>query len=76
MLFDQRTDLSLKNPVALRLYDEEQALPPLTLPPGLEEGLPEGADRGQLLAVLREAGALKREQIALGTKKRPKDGEA
>ena len=76
VLFDQRTDLSLKNPVALRLYDEEQALPPLTLPPGLEEGLPEGADRGQLLAVLREAGALKREQIALGTKKRPKDGEA
>ena len=76
VLFDPRTDLSLKNPVALRLYDDEQALPPLTLPPGLEEGLPEGADRGQLLAVLREAGALKREQIALGTKKRPKDGEA
>lgn len=66
VLFDPRTDLSLKNPVALRLYDEEQDLPPLTLPPALEEGLPEGVNRGQLLAVLREAGVLKREQIALG----------
>ena len=28
-------------------------------------GLPEGADRGQVLAALREAGALKREQIEL-----------
>nr|WP_325212829.1 hypothetical protein [uncultured Oscillibacter sp.] len=66
VLFDPRTDLSRKNPVALRLYDENQALPPLMLPPSMEEALPEGADRGQLLAVLREAGALKREQIALG----------
>ena len=66
VLFDPRTDLTLGNPVALRLYDENQALPPLTLPPSLEEGLPEGADRGQLLAALREAGTLKREQIALG----------
>ncbi len=68
VLFDPRTDLSLGNPVALRLYDEKQALPPLTLPPSLEEALPEGADRGQLLAVLREAGAVKREQISLGGK--------
>ena len=66
ILFDSRTDLSLKNPVALRLYDEKQALPSLTLPPSLEKELPEGADRGQLLAALREAGALKREQIVLG----------
>ena len=56
----------MANPVALRLYDEEQALPPLALPPGMEEAVPPGVDRGQLLAVLREAGALKREQIALG----------
>ena len=34
----------------------------------LLEALPEGADRGQLLAVLREAGAVKREQISLGGK--------
>lgn len=67
VLFDSRTDLSLKNPVALRLYDEKQALPSFTLPPSLEEALPEGVDRGQLLAVLREAGVLKREEIAVGS---------
>jgi len=66
VLFDRRADLSLTNPVALRLYDEGQALPPLALPPELERELPRGADRGQLLAVLREAGALRREQIVLG----------
>jgi len=66
VLFDRRTDLSLKNPVALRLYDEGQALPSLTLPPELEQELPLGADRGQLLAVLRETGAVRREQIVLG----------
>ena len=76
VLFDPRTDLSLTNPVALRLYDEKQALPPLLLPPGMEEELPEGADRGRLLAVLREAGALRREQIVLGVERRPADGEA
>ena len=65
VLFDSRTDLAMKNPVTLRLYDETQPLPVLTLPPELEEGLPQGANRGQLLAVLREAGAVKREQIAL-----------
>ena len=64
VLFDPRTDLG--NPAALRLYDEGQALPPLALPPSLEEALPEGVDRGQLLAVLREAGILRREQIAVG----------
>lgn len=65
VLFDRRTDLSLANPVALRLYDEGQPLPSLTLPPSLEEELPEGVDRGRLLAVLREAGAIRREQIVL-----------
>ena len=68
VLFDPRTDLSMKNPVALRLYDESQALPPLVLPPEAEEALPAGVNRGQLLAVLREAGAVKREQIVLGGK--------
>ena len=65
VLFDQRRDISLANPVVLRLYDEEQILPPLTLPPNLEAELPEGVDRGGLLAVLREAGVIRREQIAL-----------
>ena len=32
----------------------------------LEEKLPEGVNRGQLLAALREAGAVKRDQIAVG----------
>ncbi len=75
-LFDARTDLSLKNSVALRLYDEKQTLPSLALPPSMEEALPEGVDRGQLLAVLREAGVLKREQIALGSGKKLANGEA
>ncbi len=66
ILFAQRTNLSLNNPVVLRLYDEKQALPPLTLPPKLEEEVPKGVNRGQLLAALREAGALRREQIVLG----------
>lgn len=76
VLFDPRTDLSLKNPVVLRLYDEKQALPPLLLPPGMEEELPEGVDRGRLLAALREAGVLRREQIVLGKERRPSNGEA
>lgn len=75
VLFDSRTDLTLKNPVVLRLYDEKQALPALTLPPEAEEALPEGADRGQLLAILREAGALRREQIVLAPGKRSPDRE-
>ncbi len=32
----------------------------------VEEALPQGADRGQRVAALREAGALRREQSALG----------
>lgn len=65
VLFDRRTDLSCRNPVVLPLYDESAPLPPLILPPALEEKLPEGADRGQLLAVLQEAGVLKTGQISL-----------
>lgn len=69
VLFDRRMDLSLGNPVVLRLYDEGQALPALGLPPHLEEELPEGAGRGQLVAVLRETGVLKREQITVEERK-------
>lgn len=64
VLFDARTDL--KNPAALALYDESQPLPPVSLPPAMEEALPPGADRGQMLAALREAGVLRPGQIALG----------
>ena len=65
VLFDQRLDLSMGNPVALRLYDDAAPLPVLSLPPDLEAGFPAGADRGRLLAALREAGALRRDQISV-----------
>ena len=64
VLFDARTDL--KNQAGLALYDESQPLPPVSLPPAMEEALPEGADRGQLLAALREAGVLRPGQTAVG----------
>ena len=64
VLFDARTDL--KNPAVLALYDESQPLPPVSLPPAMEEALPPGADRGQLVAALREAGILRPGQIAVG----------
>lgn len=66
VLFDRRTDLSLRNPAVLPLYDEAAPLPPLALPPALEEKLPEGAGRPQLLAALRETGALRPGQITIG----------
>ena len=69
VLFDARPDLACRNPVVLPLYDESAPLPALALPPVLEEALPEGADRGQLLAALQEAGVLKRGQISLETEK-------
>jgi hypothetical protein len=64
VLFDPRTDLNAPN--ALRLYDETVPLPPLTLPPVLAEQLPDQADRGQLLAALREAGAIKAGALSVG----------
>jgi len=65
VLFDRREDLAdLGN--ALALYDESEPLPPLGVPPALEEKLPAGADRAQLLAVLREAGSLRPGQISVG----------
>lgn len=66
LLFDPRTDLARKNPAVLALYDESQPLPPTSLPPAMEEALPPGTDRGQLLAALREAGILRPGQIAVG----------
>lgn len=40
----------------LCVYDEASPLPPLALPPGLEEQLPAGVNREQLLSLLRESG--------------------
>ena len=64
VLFAPREDCHSRR--ALALYDESQPLPPLLLPPALEEKLPKGCDRGQLLAALREQGTLRLGQIAVG----------
>ena len=65
VMFDPRTDLSRRNPAVLTLYDEQQPLPPTELPPAMEEALPPGANRGQMLAALREAGVLRPGQISV-----------
>lgn len=64
VLFDPRTDLRRKGGAELTLYDEAAPMGRLSLPPALEERLPEGADRGQLLAALLEAGALRPGQVS------------
>ena len=46
------------------LYDENTEMPALLLPPTLEDFLPPGAERNQMLAVLLEAGAIRPGQIA------------
>lgn len=59
VLFDPRTDLAAKNVVVVPLYDEQHPLPKLSLPPALEEQLPPGADRPQLLAALLRSGVIR-----------------
>ena len=54
ILFAPRTDLRRKNPVVLPLYDETAALPPLLLPPALEDQMPAGCSRPQLLAAMND----------------------
>lgn len=67
VLFAPRTDLRRDNPVVVEAYrGAESPLPPLLLPPALEAQLPGGCRRIQLLAALRESGALRPGQIALG----------
>lgn len=64
--FDRRTDLTGNNEEVVALYEgAESAFPPLTVPPSVETQLPAGADRLQLLAALRGAGALAPGQISL-----------
>ena len=67
VLFAARTDLRRNNPVVLPLYDEAAPLPPLLLPPVLEDQLPPGLCRPQLLAALVESGVLRPGQITVGT---------
>lgn len=64
VLFDPRTDLRREGGVTLPLYDEKAPMGALSLPPALEERLPEGVERGQLLSALLEAGALRPEQVS------------
>ena len=67
VLFAPRTDLRRENPVVVEAYrGAETPLPPLLLPTALEQQLPEGCGRIQLLAALRESGALRPGQISLG----------
>lgn len=49
----------------LPLYDEQLPLPALLLPPSIETCLPEGVNRGQLLSVLWEHGALRPGQVTV-----------
>ena len=68
VLFDERAELARREGrVVLDLYDECQPLPPIALPPEVE--LPTGADRGQLLAALREAGAIRPGQLTVDGKR-------
>ena len=66
LLFSPRPELEGKSGTVVRLYDEEAPLPPLLLPPALEEQLPAGCSRVQLLAALAEGGALRAGQITVG----------
>ena len=72
VLFAPRADLHRED--ALRLYDERTPLPGLTLPPPLEEGLPPGVNRGQLLSALREAGVIRPGEILVGDTNPAKKG--
>lgn len=48
----------------LPVWDEAVPIPPLSLPPALEDLLPPDAERTQMLAILLEAGILRPGQIA------------
>lgn len=64
VLFEPRS--GYQDAVRIPVYDETASLPPLALPPALEEQLPAGADRGELLSALREAGAIRPGQVSVG----------
>ena len=63
--FDPRPDCL--GPGRIPLYDGASPMPPLSLPPALEEQLPAGVRRDQQLTVLREAGSLRPGQLSVGT---------
>lgn len=63
LLFAARADLSGRQ--VLPLYDERAPLPPVALPPALEDTLPPGVVRPQLLTLLLEGGVLRPGQMVL-----------
>ena len=65
VLFSPKQAWNEKNPVVLRLFDEQVPLPGLALPLAIEEQLPDGLNRGQLLAALRQTGTLRPGQITV-----------
>lgn len=62
LLFDRQAEERGRGQILL--YDESVAMPPLSLPPTLEDFLPPDAERSQILTVLLEAGVLRPGQIA------------
>ena len=68
LVFTQKKERTLERAVVLHLWDEEEPLPQLSLPPVLEEQLPEGVDRGELLAALRQMGVLRPGQLSIERK--------
>lgn len=59
VLFDERTDLSGRNPVVIPIYDETVSMPPMLLPTAMEERLPPDVNRTQLFAALMQAGVIR-----------------
>jgi len=63
--FDNRREFH--GGTTLAVYDESVQMPPMSLPPVMEERLPAGVNREQILAVLYGAGAIRSGQIVLGS---------
>lgn len=61
LLFGERTDF--QGPGVIPVYDEAVPMPQMSLPPTLEDALPPGTNREQLLSVLLGAGVLRPGQI-------------
>ena len=74
LVFAQKKERALEQAVVLHLWNEEEPLPHLSLPPALEEQLPEGTDRGELLAALRQMGVLRPGQLSVERKAEARDG--
>ena len=55
----------VEHPLVLRLYDEQQPLPELSLPVEIAAQLPRGVPREQVLAVLRETGRVRKGEISI-----------